>query len=294
MAGAAPDSPAARVDPNTAQSLFAGVGSVVVNGSPLSGVVIAGQYVLTAGHVVAGQPVSAIRFALNQGGAQWVSAVTAAYVYPSYSFPYDDLAILKLSTAVPAGTPIYPFYSGTLSTGLTITLAGYGGSGNGDTGVTVVANSAVKRTGTNTVDALLSTVDTGTRTSRFYLYDFDGPAGNGSLGGSTTGNAAETLVAVGDSGGPSFIRVGNRLQLFGINTFVSPPSGQTTVNYEFGNAGGGIVACDPRFANWIISTTLATALIAGAEVPLPLWAGGLLAVLLAAALVIHSWRRAAA
>ena len=78
MAGAAPDSPAARVDSNTAQSLFAGVGSVVVNGSPLSGVVIAGQYVLTAGHVVAGQPVSAIHFALNQGGAQWVSAVTAA------------------------------------------------------------------------------------------------------------------------------------------------------------------------------------------------------------------------
>ena len=274
MAGAAPDSPAARVDSNTAQSLFAGVGSVVVNGSPLSGVVIAGQYVLTAGHVVAGQPVSAIHFALNQGGAQWVSAVTAAYVYPSYNFPYDDLAILRLATAVPAGTPIYPFYSETVSSGLTITLAGYGGSGNGDTGVTVGANSTVKRTGTNTVDALLSTVDTGTRTSRFYLYDFDGPSGNG------TGNASETLVAVGDSGGPSFIRVGNHLQLFGINTFVSPPPGQTTVNYEFGTVGGGILACDPRFSSWIISTTQATALIAGAEVPLPLWASGVLAALL--------------
>lgn len=53
MAGQSPDSPATRVNPNS-DSTYSGVGSVLVNGSPLSGVVIAGQFVLTAAHVVSG------------------------------------------------------------------------------------------------------------------------------------------------------------------------------------------------------------------------------------------------
>src|SRR5512134_1607005 len=40
MAGAPPDSPEAHVDPNTATSPWAGVGSVIVNGNPFSGAVI--------------------------------------------------------------------------------------------------------------------------------------------------------------------------------------------------------------------------------------------------------------
>jgi len=63
-----------------------------VGGAPLSGVVIASQFVLTAGHVVAGQSAANIRFALNLGAAQWVAEVISVTVYPSYSFPYDDLA----------------------------------------------------------------------------------------------------------------------------------------------------------------------------------------------------------
>ncbi|MGL1311187.1 hypothetical protein ACSTKO_24475, partial [Vibrio parahaemolyticus] len=84
-------------------------------------------------------------------------------------------------------------------------------------GVTVSASSSVKRTGTNVVDALQQTLDTSGLISRFYVYDFDGPTGNGSLGGPTLGNSTETLVAVGDSGSPAFVRSGNSLQLFGIN-----------------------------------------------------------------------------
>lgn len=51
MAGAPPDSPAARIDPNTTSSPWSGVGSVVVNGAPYSGVVVAPNFVLTAAHV---------------------------------------------------------------------------------------------------------------------------------------------------------------------------------------------------------------------------------------------------
>src|ERR1700761_8835214 len=69
MAGESPDSPAARIDPNTADSPYAGVGAVVVGGQPLSGVLIASQYVLTAAHVVSGQSPSNIQFVLNLGEA---------------------------------------------------------------------------------------------------------------------------------------------------------------------------------------------------------------------------------
>lgn len=288
MAGQSPDSPAARVDANSASSIYAGVGSVVVGGSPLSGVVIAGQYVLTAAHVVNGQAPAAIQFVLNLNGtSQWTSAVESVTVYPTYSFPYDDLAVLKLATAVPDGVPIYRLYAGPLTTGITITLAGYGSSGNGNVGVTVGSNSGIKRVGTNVVDALQATVDNSGLTSRFYLYDFDGPSGNGPLGGPTLGNSTETLVAEGDSGSPAFVRSGNSLQLFGINNFVASTT-SATVNYQFGTLGGGIVAADPRFATWLESATggtLGQSQPAGGDAPLPTWATFLLAVALGGVLM---------
>jgi len=288
MAGQPPDSPAARVDPNVPGSIYAGVGSVVVGGSPLSGVVIASRYVLTAGHVASGQPPSSIQFVLNLGGStQWTSSVQSVSVHPTFSFPYDDLAVLELTDPVPDGVPIYSMYPGPITTGLIITLAGYGGSGNGNVGVTVGASSSVKRTGTNVADALQLTVDNSGKQSRFYIYDFDGPTGNGPLGGPTLGNATETLVAVGDSGSPAFVRNGNALLVFGINTFVSNPSGGS-VTYQFGTIGGGIVACDPRFASWLQTATHGTLgePLQVADGPLPLWSDALLAALLGGGILL--------
>jgi secreted trypsin-like serine protease len=291
MAGQSPDAPAARVDPNVASSPYAGVGSVVVGGSPLSGVVIASQYVLTAAHVVNGQQPSNVQFVLNLGGTPWQSAAESVTIYPTYSFPYDDLAVIKLANMVPDGVPIYKLYSGSITTGLTITLVGYGASGNGDVGVSVGASSTVKRVGGNVVDVLTTTLDSSGKMSRFFVYDFDGPTGNGSLGGPTIGNTVETLVAVGDSGSPSFVKNGTQLQLFGINNFVSSPSG-TTVNYEFGTLGGGIVACDPRFASWLQTTTNGTlGITPTADVPLPEWPIELLATAVALTLARETSRR---
>lgn len=279
MAGQAPDSPAARINPNT-DSTYSGVGSVVVNGAPLSGVVIAGQFVLTAAHVVSGQPLNALQFALNLGATQWTSAIESVAIHPTYSFPYDDLAVLKLANPVPASVPIYPLYTGTPTAGMTLILVGYGASGNGDTGPSVPANSTIKRVGANALDALQSTIDTSGKTSRFFLYDFDGPTGNGSMGGPTLGNSLETVVAVGDSGSPVFVRNGSTLQLYGISNLVASPTGGT-VSYQFGTVGGGMVASDARFAPWLQSTTEGTLGRAiQADVPLPLWAGALLAFLL--------------
>jgi len=293
MAGQSPDSPAARVDANVSGSPYAGVGSVVVNGTPLSGVVIASQYVLTAGHDVNGAAVSAIQFVLNPGGTPWSSAVESVTIYPTFSFPYDDLAVLKLTNPVPIGVPAYPMYSGPIATGLTITLVGYGGSGNGNVGVTVGASSSVKRTGENVVDQLPTSLDSSGLTSRFFAYDFDGPSGDGSLGGLTLGNSLETVVAVGDSGSPSFVHNGNALQLFGINTFVSPPVAGQSVNYEFGTLGGGIVAADPRFAAWLRSATNGTLGVPTViDAPLPAWTAALLVLALGATASVYGARRA--
>jgi hypothetical protein len=293
MAGVAPDSPAARVDPNTASSPFAGVGSVVVNGDAVSGVVIASQYVLTAAHVASGQSPSSITFMLNLGGTTpWTSSVEAITVYPTFSFPYDDLAVLKLANPVPDGVPIYQMYSGTIATGLIIKLVGYGASGNGNAGVTVAGSSSVKRTGENVVDLLTSTLDSSGLTSKFFLYDFDGPTGDGPLGGPTLGNSLETLVAVGDSGSPSFVINNGGLQLFGINTFVSDSPSTAPITYEFGTVGGGIVASDPRFASWLQTSTAGTlGQTPSNDVPVPMWANELLALSLAIAILVWSQRR---
>lgn len=291
MAGAAPDSPAARVDGNTAASALAGVAAISIGGTTFSGVVIAPQYILTAGHVAGAGAPAAMQVTLNPGSTPWTSLVLTATTFPTYSFPYDDLAVLKLATPVPPGVPVYALYSGPLREGLTLVLAGYGGSGNGNVGISIGATSGVKRSGTNTLDALTTTLDSSGLASRFFVYDFDGPAGNGALGGSTLGNAVETLVAPGDSGGPSFVQVGANLQLLGINTFAAAPATNEPVTYTFGELGGGIVAADPRFASWLQAATQGTMPSASATTdtdgPLPLWSYLLLGALLWAGNLAH-------
>jgi len=293
MAGVAPDSPAARADPNLATSEFAGVGAIVIGGNTYSGVVIAPQYVLTAGHVGAAGAASAMSFVLNLSASPWTSRVESVSIYPTYSFPYDDLAVLKLSTPVPVTVPVYPLFTGTAATGLQLVLAGYGGSGNGDVGVTVGSNSAVKRTGGNIIDALQAAIDSSGLQSRFFVYDFDGPTGTGPAGGATIGNSVETLVAPGDSGGPSFVRYAGHLQVFGINTFVSPAVSGGTNDYKFGMLGGGIVASDPRFSTWLQGATNGT--LGGnssdsGNAPVPAWA---LAILASGLLIFSNRRRVA-
>jgi hypothetical protein len=285
MAGSAPDSAAARVDANVAGSPFAGVAAITINGVTFSGVVIAPQYILTAGHVAAAGSASAMQVILNAGATSWSTTVVKATPYPTFSFPYDDLGILQLAAPVPAGVPIYALYGGPRQDGLILVLAGYGASGNGNTGPGVAATPNIKRTGRNALDELTTMLDSSGLTSSFFVYDFDGPTGNGSLGGPTLGNAIETMVAVGDSGGPAFIQVGSSLQLLGINTFAAAPVANQAITYTFGDLGGGIVAADPRFAAWLQATTAGTMPTAASndtDGPLPIWSyillGGLLLV----------------
>ena len=251
LAGVAPDSPGQRVDPNTTSSPWTGVGSLSINGGTFSAVVIGPRHVLTAAHVVHGVAPDKIVFNLNYGAdlSHRIQA-KAVFVHLDYTgynkndITRDDIAVVQLSEAVPEGVAIYNLNTSPPAPGMTLTLVGYGASGNGVDGVTVGGNPAVKRTGKNNVDGVVPD-DEGSKRLEAYLYDFDGPEGTANLGGGPTlGNSIETTVGSGDSGSPAFIESGGHWVLAGINTF---QLGATAP--KFGSGGGGMLVS--RYAEWI-------------------------------------------
>jgi len=294
--GTPADSPANRVDANVLSSAFAGVGSLDIwYGTTeyiCSGTLISPWHVLTAGHAadftgngVADVTPGNVTFHLNANG-NYSSSITASAItiHPNYTgflnpSVNDDVAIITLSEAAPAGVPIYNLYTPTVTAGTTVTLVGYGRSGDGRNGFSVSPSFSVKRTGQNDADlfaindedATLGQINyftddddpTGTFNEAF-VFDFDAPAGyvnnegnpvpNLWGGGTSLGNTLETTVGGGDSGGPSFVYVGGEYLIAGINTFsfTALPTLSKEFNAPlFGSGGGGILV--PAYADWINS-----------------------------------------
>lgn len=253
MAGAEPDQPSSRVDSNSASSPWASVGSVVVKGSPYSGVLITRRHVLTAAHVASGDPAH-MEFVLNaDGDASQRIAVKSVHRHPDWKGfdpkrPNDDLAILELAEPASADIAIHSIAGGRLSVGLEFTAVGYGGSGHGDVGATIDASATVKRVGGNNADAFV--VDEGgSGNIEGYVFDFDGPGAHNMLGGEGLGNGVETTFAHGDSGSPAFVRTPGGWALFGINTFIFNPPDGSARSSTFGTGGGGVVV--GAYRDWI-------------------------------------------
>ena len=264
--GSPPDSPAQRIDPNTVNSPWAGVGSLSVASGPsrerqgtYTGTAIDTRHIVTAAHVVAGREPADIRFNLNYGadlshriGAQ------ALFVHPDYAgfkpdprsgIVHDDLAVVRLEQALPFGVPLYAILRTPVRTRTIITLVGYGLGGDGQEGSTVPVSPSVKRVGRNVIDALLRDNGGGEHLEA-YLFDFDGPdAATNRLGARSLGNAIEATVAGGDSGSPALVPgpQGSWL-LAGVNTFVAP---RASGNRRFGGIGGGVLL--HSYAAWIDS-----------------------------------------
>ena len=252
--GVPADSPIRRIDPNTAHSPWAGVGSISVRGGAYSGVVIGPHQILTAAHVVAGAAASDISFNLNINGdlPQRIAAKSFT-IHPGYGkqsfqgIALNDLAVVQLAADLPSSVPQYPLLMEALPIGAVIELVGYGASGNGLKGVTGGSQPNVKRTGKNVIDVFVPPP------KRFempqaYLFDFDGPNVFNATGGKSLGNAVETTLASGDSGSPAFVSVDGRWTVAGINTFqLSLPQHPSAP--LFGSLGGGIFV--PAYAEWI-------------------------------------------
>jgi Trypsin len=277
--GAPPDSPAERVDPNTPDSPFAGVGSILVatkrKNFICTGTSLDLTHVLTAAHCLDlnddgasdnRDKIRSVEFNLNiienpDGdrvdivitGESWVLHPDyTGFDHPSLN---DDLAIITLATTLPSGVPTYELHTSPLVKGVTqLIMVGYGQSGDGFRGFTVDSSYTMKRLGENVVDDFYQQDDQGRGSAdEVFRFDFDGPVGNGPMGGPTLGNMRETTLGGGDSGGPSFILVGSdpglatSYQIVGVNTF-----SQGRHTSRFNSEGGGMSV--PAYADWIVST----------------------------------------
>jgi hypothetical protein len=247
------------------------------------------RHVLTAAHVALGREAAAVTVWANLGATPTPLPVQAVLVYPGADFPYHDLALLQLSESAPVGVAVYPVVDTLPPAGATATLVGYGSSGTGDVGPTVPASPQVKRVGRNVIDQYTDRLDATGRIGAFFLYDFDGPSGNGPLGGPTLGNAQESTVAGGDSGSPSFVDVDGAPALFALNTAALQLSG--TAASTFGSGGAGTVLAYPPYLSWLREQTqqglqLTSQRQADSVPTAPAWALGLLG----AALLVPAWR----
>ena len=247
--GAAPDSPTALVDPNILSSPWSGVGSLVVDGSPYSAVLIAPGYVLTAAHVVYGKSPASMTFNLNVGSSfAGTIGVDSLYVNPGFAgfipaadgFVHSDLAVVKLSSSAPAGVSVYNLTQAPIKAGELLTFVGYGASGDGVNGVTVAGDSHVKRVGENHVEILPA------NSPDVYGFSFDQ---------FSTLGPREATLGPGDSGSPTFVKdLNGKWSLAGINTFVGSISGGPTTPGTFGTIGGGMMLS--AYAPWISSVVV--------------------------------------
>jgi len=278
-AGAPPDSPTSRVDPNTATSPFSGVVSINIryaNGDSFicSGTLVSSRDVVSAGHCIdsdgngkvidiskPGNDVRVVFNASNVVGSPGRAIVTADKVTmnPNYQgfgkCPYatttdfclnDDISVIHLNQDAPADAKIYGVYTGDVAEGQVTTLVGYGTSGDGINGYTVGPDFRIKRSGQNAMD-LFDRDDelhfAGGPQEVWYA-DFDG-AGKDTfctlfnVCTQILANGKETTIGGGDSGGASFLYVDGQYYLMGNNTFGGTLQGQ--VPGTFGTYFGGML-----------------------------------------------------
>lgn len=246
------DTPSGRLD---TVGGFAFVGALSIsNGTSAykgSAVALSPEWVLTAGH----------NADLNDDGLPdtlWSGTfmlpgygsfgVAEAYINPLFSgfgnpAVNDDLALLRLTVPLPTGMS-YPAL-GSASVGDSITLVGFGRSGYGSYGYTTQASLTDRRYGSNVIDSF-QVDDEGSGRAEVFRYDFDDPSTTGTPNGSL-GNAIETIIGPGDSGGAALRQTGSGWELVGINTFTEGYGGR------FGDTGGGVLVA-PRAA-WILEVT---------------------------------------
>jgi len=188
---------------------------------------------------------------------------THVAVYPGYNGDLlhgNDLAIITLASAAPAGADRYRVYRGTDEIGRIGLLAGYGVTGQGKTDLSITPGE--RRAGLNRLDAdgSLAGFSGG---SGLLLYDFDnGHAANDGFGlffglHDLGEGGNEVLPSFGDSGGPTFLSGA----IAGIHSFVfrrQPTRGLTSDVDTIFNQSFGEFGADTRlslYADWIHAQT---------------------------------------
>ncbi len=194
-----------------------------------------GQHVVTAAHCISGQQLNASRYQVffDVPEGRLSVPVRQILVNPAWSSAdldsNNDVAILWLAGSAPDSADRYDIYRASDEVGQVATLVGYGQPGTGSKGELVGTFPAIRRVGTNRIDALgdVFNRDSGVAVlpGTQLAYDFDnGTERNDGLGRDFglrdlgTGDR-EVGSSSGDSGGPLFLN--NRVA--GIVSYGSTP-----------------------------------------------------------------------
>lgn len=184
----------------------------------------------------------------------------------------DDISVITLSQDAPDSAKVYKVLSQTIASGQQIIMAGYGTSGDGINGFNIGPNFRIKRTGQNIIDLFEGDDEnfTGFDANGFlqgganevYYADFDG---TNSLGvnqdsmckfygvcSTQLANSLESNIGGGDSGGPSFISLGDEIYLVANNTFGSSGFGEEKPG-AFGSQFGGVLLSS--YLPWLSDAT---------------------------------------
>ncbi len=250
----------AGIDSEAERSPWSGVGAVDTGQGLFSGALISPRHVLTAAHVVKGRPVADLAFRLGAQADQGPRlAAKAVHIYPGFRGAkrgpagvwFDDLAIVELDEAAPAGTAVYGLYTDFALLKSMVAFAGYGGSGSGDQGVQATAKPHVRRVGYNRIDSLVRHSD-GSGRPAVFLFDFDGPDFSSNAFkpdqpiNASLGADMEATFAGGDSGAPVFVFDQGAWKIVGVAAFVITRDQQKGL---YGSIGGGMLV--PAHLDWI-------------------------------------------
>lgn len=213
---------------------FDGVVRVAIGGLYGTGVLLQdGRAILTAAHLFANTiPSSANVYFETASGSQTVSAnrITQLATYDAAQ-GNNDLALVWLSSSAPLAADRYSLYRDSDEIGKTMTLAGYGTPGSGETGTLSYGATPLRLKAVNQFDTdaaafktWLGSAMAWTPTAGSQLVaDFDnGTSSRDALGrlmyNSSTGlGLNEGMIAPGDSGGPAFING----QVAGIASYIA-------------------------------------------------------------------------